>query len=66
MPLLAAWEGVIQPGVRTDAMVQWIDLLPTLIEAAGGAAPAGIDGRSFLPVLAARKTAHRDHHLRHA
>jgi len=60
VPLIAAWEGVIKPGVRTDAMVQWIDLLPTLIEAAGGEAPAGIDGRSFLPVLRGEKTAHRD------
>ena len=60
VPLIAAWEGVIKPGVRTDAMVQWIDLLPTLIEAAGGEVPAGIDGRSFLPVLRGQKTAHRD------
>jgi arylsulfatase A-like enzyme len=60
VPLIAAWPGVIRPGMRTAAMVQWIDLLPTLIAAAGGPAPAGIDGRSFLPVLRGETGAHRD------
>ena len=60
VPLLAAWPGVIQPGSRTAAMVQWIDLWPTLIAAAGGTVPTGIDGSSFLPVLRAEKSAHRE------
>ncbi len=51
VPFIAAWEGVIRPGTRTAAMVQWIDLLPTLIDAAGGQMPPDLDGRSFLPVL---------------
>jgi uncharacterized sulfatase len=59
VPLLVAWPGVIVPGTRTDAMVQWTDLLPTLIAAAGGAGPPGLDGRSFLPVLLAGSTTHR-------
>lgn len=59
-PLLAAWPGVIPPGSRSDALVQWIDLLPTLIELAGGRPPEGIDGRSFADVLRGRRTAHRD------
>jgi uncharacterized sulfatase len=60
VPLIAIWPGIIQPGTRTTAMVQWIDLLPTLIEAAGGMVPAGLDGKSFLPVLRGNATAHRD------
>lgn len=60
VPFLAAWPGVIKPGTRTAAMVQWIDLWPTLIAAAGGTAPAGIDGRSFLPVLRGESATHRD------
>jgi N-sulfoglucosamine sulfohydrolase len=50
---------VIRPGTRTAAMIQWIDLLPTLITAAGGAVPAGIDGRSFLLVLRGEAAGHR-------
>jgi N-sulfoglucosamine sulfohydrolase len=60
VPFIAAWPGVIRPGTRTAAMIQWIDLLPTLIAAAGGTVPAGIDGRSFLPVIRGGTAAHRD------
>lgn len=59
-PMIAIWPGIIQPGTRTEAMVQWTDLFPTFIEAAGGKSPAGLDGRSFLPVLRGVTNAHRD------
>jgi len=59
-PLLVSWPGRIAAGVRSGAMVSWIDILPTLVEAAGGKAPAEIDGRSFIPVLEQKTTTHRD------
>lgn len=59
-PLIVAWPGQVKPGTTTDALVSWLDLLPTCLEAAGGKAPEGINGRSFLPVLRGEKTAHRD------
>lgn len=59
-PLVVAWPGKVKPGATADAMVSWIDLLPTCLEAAGGKAPAGISGRSFLPVLRGEKATHRD------
>ncbi len=37
-----------------------IDLLPTLIELAGGRVPEGIDGRSFAPVLEGNADEHRN------
>ncbi len=60
VPFIAAWPGVITPGSRSDAMIQWIDLLPTLIDAAGGEVPPGIDGRSFLDVLEGPAATHRE------
>ncbi len=60
VPLIVSWPGVVKPGTRSDAMVQWIDLLPTLLEAAGGKAPADLDGRSFLPVLRGQSSSHRE------
>lgn len=57
---VARWPGKIKPGSRTDAMVQYVDALPTIAEAAGGKAPEGIDGRSFLPILLGSKSDHRD------
>ena len=59
-PLVVSWPGHIEAGSRTDAMVSWIDILPTLVAVAGGVAPEGIDGQSFLPVLKGQTSVHRD------
>ncbi len=59
-PMIAVWPGRTKPGTRTDAMVSWIDILPTLVEVAGGSAPKDIDGRSFAAALRDPKAAHRD------
>jgi arylsulfatase A-like enzyme len=59
-PLLAVWPGTAPAGSRTDAMVQWIDLLPTIVDLAGGRAPSGIDGRSFANVLRGKTKSHRE------
>jgi N-sulfoglucosamine sulfohydrolase len=57
--LIVRWDGKIAPKTRTPAMVQWIDILPTLVDVAGGS-PVELDGRSFRPVFEGKKTAHRD------
>jgi N-sulfoglucosamine sulfohydrolase len=57
---LAVWPGAIEAASRRDAMISWIDILPTLIEAAGAKPPRDIDGRSFLAVLQGTKKTHRD------
>jgi uncharacterized sulfatase len=63
IPLIVVWPGHVPAGKRTNAMVSWIDVLPTLLEAAGAdpktAAP-DIDGRSFLGVLTGATDKHRD------
>jgi N-sulfoglucosamine sulfohydrolase len=56
-PLIAVWPGVIKPGTSTNAMVSWVDLIPTFIDIAGGAVPENLDGRSFKKVLL-RETDH--------
>jgi N-sulfoglucosamine sulfohydrolase len=64
-PLVVAWPGRVKPGSTADAMVSWIDLLPTCLAAAGGTPPAAgtgagqIDGQSFLPVLRGEQATHR-------
>ncbi len=71
--LIVRWPGHVKPGSRTDAMVQYVDVLPTLLEAAGAdptkidtgrpGSPSGnngFDGRSFLSVLLSKAVAHRD------
>lgn len=59
-PFIAAWPDRIKPGATSKAMVSWIDLLPTCLEAAGGKTPDKISGRSFLGVLRGGKDEHRD------
>jgi len=60
VPLIVCWRGRIRPESRSEALVSWIDLLPTLIDACGGAPPGDISGSSFLPVLLGRKDKHRE------
>ena len=60
VPLLARWAGRVKPGSSSKAMVSLVDVLPTLLEAAGAPAPEEMDGRSFLPVLLGNAARHRD------
>lgn len=59
VPFLAKGPG-IKASATTDAMVSWIDILPTLVDLAGGTPAKEIDGRSFAPVLRGEKPTHRD------
>ncbi len=43
-------------GLQTDAMVSWVDLVPTILEFTGAESPEyPLHGRSFLPVLEQEK-----------
>ncbi len=55
VPLIASWKGTTPAGRVCDDLVDATDFLPTLLDAAGGKRPAGLDGRSFLPQLRGRK-----------
>lgn len=52
VPLVVRGPG-IRPG-RTGALAYLMDLYPTLCELAGAPVPAGLDGKSLLPVLRGR------------
>ena len=58
VPFAVRWPGRIQPGTRTEALVQFVDVVPTMIDIAGGTAPDSLDGRSLLPVLLQKTPAH--------
>ncbi|GAB3020190.1 sulfatase [Niabella terrae] len=49
--MIVRWPGVVSPGSSTDAIVQYEDITPTLIDIAGGRPVPGLDGRSFLQVV---------------
>ena len=60
VPFLVRWPGKVRPGSVTDAMAGLVDVLPTIVEAAGGRTPDDLDGRSFLGVLTGSKNEHHD------
>jgi uncharacterized sulfatase len=62
--LIVKWPGQIEPGSKSDALIQYVDVVPTLVDIAGGhskyvdtgrpgAAEGGngFDGKSFLKIL---------------
>lgn len=51
MPFVARWTGTIPTGGVSQHVGAFDDFLPTLAELAGTAAPSGIDGVSYAPVL---------------
>ena len=51
MPFVIRWPGVVKPGTRFTEMIQNIDYAPTFMEMTGSKTPAGLHGRSFVPVL---------------
>ncbi|GIX03125.1 MAG: heparan N-sulfatase [Planctomycetaceae bacterium] len=60
VPLIICWPKKVAAGMRSSALISWIDLLPTLLAACGGKPPMEIAGRSFLPVLLGHTAQHRE------
>ena len=52
IPLIVIAPGDGKSGAATDALVESVDLYPTLCELAGMPVPTGLDGSSFVPFLA--------------
>ncbi|MBI4623218.1 MAG: sulfatase [Verrucomicrobia bacterium] len=50
-PLLLSVPGMKHAGTRTDALVEFVDIYPTLSELAGLPLPKHLEGASFRPVL---------------
>lgn len=54
------WPESYKANFETDAIAQYCDILPTLIDAAGGEVPVNLDGKSLLPLIMGRTKTHRD------
>jgi len=59
--MVVRWPGRVKPGAVSDAMVEYVDVAPTFIDTAGGKPVAGLDGKSFLPVLVGEAKRHKEH-----
>lgn len=57
--MIASWPEKVKPGLETNAVVQYEDVLPTIIDLAGGKKIKGMDGISFLKLLDGKSNKHR-------
>ncbi|GIZ09780.1 sulfatase [Flavobacterium sp. UMI-01] len=55
------WPKPYNNKVVTHALTQYCDILPTLIDAAGGEVPSNLDGKSLLPLIKTTSTKHREY-----
>jgi arylsulfatase len=62
VPLILSWPGHFEAGLRSDALVELTDIVPTVLEALGMPVSPHIQGQSLLPILtgAASADRHRD------
>ena len=58
---IARWPARIKRGSESDALMSYVDVLPTFIEAAGGTPDSDLDARSFLKVLTGEAKTFRDY-----
>lgn len=58
--LICVWPGRITPDRRTEALVQYADIAPTLMDLAGGERSPTFDGTSFADVLTDESDSHRE------
>jgi len=51
VPFIVRWPGQVTPESTTNALLTFVDVLPTFLEASKADIPEDIDGKSFLKIL---------------
>jgi arylsulfatase len=59
VPLIIRWPAGYRSGLKTDALVEEVDLAPTLLEAAGVPIPPGMQGKTLTKLLKGETDTHR-------
>lgn len=55
------WPGIVRAGTTTDALISYVDIVPTFVELAGGRSEdADFDGKSFTGLLHGKTDTHND------
>src|SRR5262249_1700494 len=49
-PMIVRWPGVVAPGTMAHAPGHVVDLMPTLVELAGGQYPTSVNGKAVPPM----------------
>lgn len=59
-PIMYSWPGVIEPGDRGDQLASSIDIVPTMLSAAGAEIPESLPGIDLMPILKSGDPTPRD------
>lgn len=58
VPLIISWPGHFKQGLTCDALVELVDIVPTLLTAAGMPIPTRVQGRSFYDICTGEADPH--------
>lgn len=63
VPMIWSWRGQTSTNLRSEALVELVDIAPTLLDAAGIDVPANMQGKSLWPMLTGKADLqhHKDH-----
>jgi uncharacterized sulfatase len=59
--MIVRWPGTVATGSKSNALVEYVDVTPTFLDAAGLETPNTMDGRSFLSVLTGESVEHKQY-----
>lgn len=57
--MIVRWPGQVKENTESDALIEYVDVLPTMVDAAGGDLAEVLEGKSLLPVLRGQKKDHK-------
>lgn len=58
VPLIISWPARFKQGIKSDALVELTDIVPTLLESSGLRVPKDMHGRSLMPILEGKAAPH--------
>lgn len=56
---IVRWPGKVAKGSTSDKLIEYSDVVPTFIEAAGGTPSDNLDGKSIIPLLSGKDVEHK-------
>lgn len=58
---IVRWPGKIETGTTSDAIIEYVDIVPTFLEIAGTKPIAPLDGKSIVPLLTRETLEHKQY-----
>ena len=58
---IVRWPGMVKAGSICNSLIEYSDVVPTFVEAAGGHPSPNLDGKSLIPLLKQQTTDHKDY-----